>query len=139
LEGHYNITEVDLNAGEPLLPKANARKFVNQCGVVVRDKVLINIREWKERKDAPMIPFVSNLEKQLMWDAITEHFTLPEGANVELVKSWVLKKMATQFQTWKKKLYNEFVKKNLIPFDENRPYKKLRDQWPEFVRYNTSK
>jgi hypothetical protein len=99
LEGHYNITEVDPNTGEPLLPKANARKFVNQCGVVFRDRVLINIRDWKERKDAPMIPFVSNLEKQLLWDAITEHFTLPEGANVELVKSWVLKKMATQLQT----------------------------------------
>jgi hypothetical protein len=46
--------------------------------------------------------------------------------------------MATQFQTWKKKLYNEFVKKNLTPFAENSPYKKLRDQWPEFVRYKTS-
>jgi hypothetical protein len=99
LEGHYNIIEVDPNTSEPLLPKANARKFVNQCGVVVRDRVPINIREWKERKDAPTIPFVSNLEKQLLWDAIIEHFTLPEGADVELVKSWALKKMATQLQT----------------------------------------
>jgi hypothetical protein len=56
------------------------------------------------------------------------------------VKSWDLKKMATQFQTWKKKLYNEFVKKNLTSsFVENSPYKKLRDQWPKFVRYKTSK
>ena len=47
--------------------------------------------------------------------------------------------MATQFQTWKKKLYNEFVKKNLTPdFNQNSPYKKLRDDWPEFVRYKTS-
>jgi hypothetical protein len=138
LEGHYNITEVDPNTGEPLLPKANARKFVNQYGVVVRDRVPINIREWKERKDNRTIPFVSDIEKRLLWEAITEHFTLPEGADVELVKCWALKKMATQFQTWKKKLYNEFVKKNLTPFAENSPYKKLRDQWPEFVRYKTS-
>jgi predicted O-methyltransferase YrrM len=87
LEGHYNIIEVDPNTNDPLLPEANARKFVNQCGVVVRDRVPINIHEWKERKDAAMIPFVSNLEKRLLWDAIIEYFTLPEGADVELVKS----------------------------------------------------
>jgi hypothetical protein len=60
LEGHYNIIEVDPNTGEPLEPKANAKKFVNQCGVEVRDRVPINIREWKERKDDRRIPFVSN-------------------------------------------------------------------------------
>ena len=48
--------------------------------------------------------------------------------------------MATQFHSWKKKLYTEFVKKNLTPdFSENSPYKKLRDDWSEFVRYKTSK
>ena len=48
--------------------------------------------------------------------------------------------MVTQFQTWKNKLYNDFVKKNLTPdFNDNSLYKKLRDDWPEFVRYKTSK
>jgi hypothetical protein len=97
LEGHYNITEVDPNTSEPLMPKANARKFIKQCGVVVRDRVPINIREWKERKDNRTIPFVSDIEKWLLWEAITEHFTVLDGANVELVKIWALKKMATQF------------------------------------------
>jgi hypothetical protein len=48
--------------------------------------------------------------------------------------------MATQFQTWKKKkLYTKFVKKNLTPnFSKNSLYKKLRDGWPNFVRYKTS-
>ena len=36
-------------------------------------------------------------------------------------------------------MYNEFVKKNLTPnFNDNGLYKKLRDNWPEFVRYKTS-
>ena len=36
-------------------------------------------------------------------------------------------------------MYNEFVKKNLTPyFSQNSPYKKLRDDWPKFVRYKTS-
>jgi hypothetical protein len=66
LESHYNITEVDPNTGEPLLPTANAKKFLNHCGVLVRDRVPISIREWKQRKDDPQIPFVSNLEKDLL-------------------------------------------------------------------------
>jgi hypothetical protein len=37
LEDHYNITEVDPNTGEPLLPTANAKKFVNHHGVLVRE------------------------------------------------------------------------------------------------------
>jgi hypothetical protein len=35
LEGHYNITETDLNASEPLEPKANAKKFVNYVGLLL--------------------------------------------------------------------------------------------------------
>ena len=29
----------------------------------------------------------------------------------ELVRMWAMKKMATQFQTWKKSLYTKYVKK----------------------------
>jgi hypothetical protein len=98
LEGHYNITEVDPNTGEPLLPAANAKKFVNHCGFLVRDRVLISIREWKQRKDDSRIPFVSDLEKDLLWQSVLEHFNLPAGDDLRgLVKSWSLKKMATQF------------------------------------------
>ena len=129
MEGHYIITEVDPNIGEPLLPKNNAKKFVNHCGVHVRDRVPISVHEWKKRKDNPLISFVSEREKDILWDSVTAHFTLPAGVDLRnLVKSWALKKMTTQFQTWKKKLYTKFVKKNLaLDFSENSPYKKLRD------------
>ena len=129
LEGHYIIIEVDPNTGEPLLSKNNAKKFVNHCGVLVRDRVPISVREWKQKKDDPLISFVSKRENDLVWDSVTAHFTLPAGVDLRnLVKSWVLKKMTTQFQTWKKKLYTEFVKKNLtLDLSENSPYKKLRD------------
>jgi hypothetical protein len=60
LEGHYIIIEVNPNIGEPLLPKNNANKFVNHCGVIVRDRVPISVRERKKRKDAPLISFVSD-------------------------------------------------------------------------------
>ena len=98
LEGHYIITEVDPNTGEPFQPKNNAKKFVNHYGVLVRDRVPISIREWKKKKDDPLISFVSEREKDLLWDSVTAHFNLPACEDLrKLVKSWALKKMATQF------------------------------------------
>jgi hypothetical protein len=52
LEGHYIITEVDCNTGEPLLPKINANKFVNHRVVLVRDRVPISVRECNTLKFA---------------------------------------------------------------------------------------
>ena len=129
MDGHNIIIEFVPNTGEPLLPKNNAKKFINHCRFLVSDRVPISVREWKQKKDDPRISFVSKREKDLLWDSVTPHFNLPAGDDLrKLVESWALKKMATQFQTWKKKLYNEFVKKNLTPdFSQNSPYKKMRD------------
>jgi hypothetical protein len=41
--------------GEPTHPKANATKFVNECGVLVRDHIPINTQEWHEPKKRKMI------------------------------------------------------------------------------------
>jgi len=100
LEGHYIITEVDPNTGELLLLKNNAKKFVNHCGVLVWDRVPISVREWKKRKDDPLITFVFEREKDILWDSVTAHFNLPAGVDLRnLVKSWALEKMATQFHS----------------------------------------
>ena len=58
----------------------------------------------------------------------------------ELVRKWATKKMATQFQTWKKFLYMKYVKKNLTPnFNTRGLLAKLRPYWNGFVQYMTSK
>ena len=45
----------------------------------------------------------------------------------ELVRKWAMKKMATQFQTWKKSLYTKYVQKNLTPnFNTRGSLAKLR-------------
>ena len=90
LEGWYRIDEVDLNTGEPLLPTKNAKTFVNHYGLLVRDKLPNSAHEWKMKKDDPRISFVSERDKDLLWDLVTAHLK-------KLVKSWALKKMATQF------------------------------------------
>ena len=74
MEGRYIITEVDPNIGEPLLPTKNAKKFINHYGVLVRDKLSINAREWKQMKDDPNISFVSEPDKDLLWLSVTAHF-----------------------------------------------------------------
>ena len=100
LEGWYRIDEVDLNTGEPLLPTKNAKKFINHYGLLIRDKLPVSAREWKMKKDDPQISFVSDIDKWHLWNEITAHFDLLGDENLkELVKSWAVKKMTTQFQT----------------------------------------
>ena len=98
MEGWYIIIEVDLNTDEPLLLAKNEKKFINHYGVLVRDKLSISIHEWKMKKDDRNISFVSERDKDLLWALVTAHFQLPRGEDLKkLVKSWTLKKMATQF------------------------------------------
>ena len=88
LEGHYIIIEVDPKIGEPLLPKNNAKKFINHYGFLVRDSIPISVHEWKKKKDDPLISFVSEREKDLLWDSVNAHFNLPVGEDLrKLVKS----------------------------------------------------
>ena len=127
-----------MDTGEPLGP--NAKKFVYQCGYLVRDRLPISAREWKQKKDAPHISFVSDRDKNLLWNDLLSHFTLETADDdlKELVKKWAMKKMATQFQNWKKRLYNDFIKKSDTPNFNIAQYAKLRPYWTEFVQYKTS-
>ncbi|KAK1646115.1 hypothetical protein QYE76_063920 [Lolium multiflorum] len=53
------------------------------------------------------------------------------------VKKWSLKKMAVQFNDYKKKLDSFFVKKGKTP-DFKGPYEKIKDHWEEFVKLKKS-
>ena len=81
----------------------------------------------------------------LIWNDVLEHFTLQTDGYLDIidgdelkerVRDWAMKKMATQFQTWKKHLY---TKKNIAPdFTVPGPISKQRSYWDEFVQYKTS-
>ena len=74
----YNIEAVRPN-GEPLAPKKIADKFVRQCGVLVKDQLPISLQEWREpAKPRPDVTFVDKNQKDLLWDTLMEHFTLPD-------------------------------------------------------------
>jgi hypothetical protein len=53
----YNINEVVAD-GEPIAPAQNARKFISQCGVIVRDNIPITIQEWNKPKEDREVSYV---------------------------------------------------------------------------------
>ena len=139
--------------GKPLEPEEAYTKFINQCGVVVRDSVPITVQEWHEPVKARVgSSFVSKRKKKECWRTLMEHFILPpeyrkkdefgnddpEGRKRRrLVKEFALQKMATAFRTYKKNLAAQYVEKGKTP-DFTGQYEKLKDDWPEFVRQKKS-
>jgi hypothetical protein len=148
----YNIDVISAT-GRPLEPKKHYTKFINQCGVVVRDNVPITVQEWHEPKKARVgFTFVNKRTKKECWRKLMEHFILPpefnkydeEGNEVpggrerrRLVKEFALQKMAEAFRNFKKNLARDYVDKKKTP-DFNGQYEKLKDDWPEFVRQKQS-
>ena len=125
--------------GEPKEPAENCRKFTNQAGVIVMDMLPISIAEWhKPKGDDGSVTYVDERSKDDLWNKLIVNFTLPpdlEDAEKKKVKSWTLKKMATQFQSWKKKLWEKY--ENEEP-DFTGALEKIKDDWPAFVAYKKS-
>ena len=102
--------------GELIEPIWTKNAFSAQCGVLVRDKTPISIRQWYKPKDDPEVSYVNDMQKEDLWTQLKANFTLPPEEDPErpvkeqLIKSCALKKMATLFTRWRKEL-NHFVEK----------------------------
>jgi hypothetical protein len=96
--------------------------------------VPISYKEWKGKADNPHV--VPDLVKNLLWDEILKHFTLPEGVVLANVKRWTLTKMATQFHKFKQQLNIDYIKKNRTP--NWIEYPKLKEHLKSFVDYKKS-
>ena len=57
--------------------------------------------------DADIVP---ETEKEMLWADVKRHFNFPEDKE-QLYKDWVMKKMAIAFQTFKKNLNKDYIKK----------------------------
>ena len=81
----------------------------------VRDHIPISFKLWKKSKatdiDADIVP---EIEKEMLWADVKRHFSFLEDKE-QLFKDWVMKKMAIAFQTFKKNLNKDYVKKGLTP------------------------
>ena len=67
---------------------------------------------------------------------VKQHFSFPEDKE-EIFKDWVMKKMAISFQTFKKNLNKDYIKKGRVP-DFEKHFKKQRPFWDAFVQYKLS-
>ena len=135
---HLTITKVFPN-GEPCEPEKNARSFVAQCGVIVRDNVPINIQEWNKLKKDESASFVSDRLKEFLWTKLLSFFTLPvleTASEIEKlkakVKKFALSKMAQQFNKFKNNLYREYLTDG-EPKEWTGPMLKQREYWPQFL------
>ena len=128
--------------GDPLEPRESRRKFINQCGVLVRDLVPIILEEWhKPKDDNKAASYVDDRRIFLLWDTLLTHVNLPPGLSEDKkdkVKQWTLKKMATQFQTWKKNLWKNYVAAEEQDPEFTGPLEKLQNDWPAFVKQRKS-
>jgi hypothetical protein len=61
------------------------------------------------------------------------NFSFPEDKE-EIIKDWVMKKMAIAFQTFKKNLNKDFIKKVLMP-DFEKHFQKQHPYRDAFVKY----
>ena len=127
----FEITAITRD-GEPIEPIGTKNAFVAQCGVLVRDKIPINIHQWyKPKEEDPQVSFVNDMQKDDLWTKLKANFTLPleedpeKPVKEQLIKSCALKKMADLFRRWRKEL-KKFVAKEETPEFIGK-YEKLRD------------
>ena len=141
-DAHLRI-EVVYPEGKRLEPKANANKFVHQCGVIVRDNVPISVQEWQKPK-VEGVSYVDNRLKGVLWNKLIARFTLPvlgseqqTKAMTEKVKHFALKKMAEHFNNYKNRLYRAYVKNKKAP-DFTGTLESQRAHWNSFLEYKDS-
>ena len=66
----------------------------------MRDQIPISACEWREKRGASEISFVSDCDKELVWKAVRAVFTFDtndEELKVQIY-DWTMKKMAVLFQ-----------------------------------------
>ena len=102
----FMITEIARD-GQPIKPLRTKEAFSAQCGVLVRDKILISIRQWyKPKEEDPEVSYVNDMQKEYLWTELKANFTLPpeEDPNKPViepkVKACALKKMVDLFRRW---------------------------------------
>ena len=132
MEGQYIITEVAPD-GKPIAPEAAAKKYIGQCGCLVRDHILISFRLCKANNPSEQRDAVPEREKEWLWRELKKNFTVAAESE-ESTKRWTLSKMAKQLQTFKKNLTKNYIKQGKMP-DFTGELEKKKDHRDAFLEY----
>ena len=147
-EGQRVVIDIVDATGQPMQPLECRRKFINQCGVLVRDMVPITCQEWHPRKDGSNTwTYVDDQTKDLFWEKLLTKVTLPPEVTenekwMEKVKEWTLGKAAEQFRTHKKTIWKDYCEEKEKDPEYTPVFTgaqvKLNDQWPLFKEQRES-
>jgi hypothetical protein len=97
-----------------MTPANAARKYIRECGRLVRDHIPISLRLWKSNSANEQSVAVPQRDKEQLRRELKNNFTLPPESE-ELVKDRTFRKMATQFRTFKKNLVKDYIKQGKTP------------------------
>ena len=125
--GRTVIAEFDATNG-PVLPKGAKAKYVRTCGVIARDRVPINIEDWRK------VDRVDKTLKDNCWTELLQSFEFPEGSHAA-VRRHALMTMGKSWSGFKYELNRDYVKKNKLPFKD---FGYLKDVWDDFVAMKRS-
>lgn len=125
--GRFIVTEVS-ETGEPLAPHNSVAPYKTACGVIVRDKVPVTYRRWKD---------VPDTLKDDLWTELMESFEFPEGSH-ERVKHDALMIMDNSWKNLKTTLNRHYVKKGVTPDFVKLGLPRLEQQWDAFVEMKQS-
>nr|AAX96367.1 transposon protein, putative, CACTA, En/Spm sub-class [Oryza sativa Japonica Group]ABA91927.1 transposon protein, putative, CACTA, En/Spm sub-class [Oryza sativa Japonica Group] len=124
-EGFHVVTHVSPK-GEPLAPKTARAKFSSQCGIIVREKISITVKDWDHVTDG---------DKEVLWKELKKIFQFPEGSEAA-VRNCALQTMAKSWRGWKITLNKKFVKTGRTPFST---YANITpNQWDDFLTLKKS-
>nr|ABA93848.1 transposon protein, putative, CACTA, En/Spm sub-class [Oryza sativa Japonica Group] len=124
-EGFHVVTYVSPK-GEPLAPKLARVKFSSQCGIIVREKIPITVKDCDH---------VSNGDKEVLWKELKKIFQFPDGSEAA-VRNCALQTMAKSWRGWKTTLNSKFVKTGRTPFST---YANITpNQWVDFLTLKNS-
>jgi Tfp pilus assembly pilus retraction ATPase PilT len=97
-----------------MTPANAARKYIRECGRLVRDHIPISFRLWKSNNANEQSVAVPQRDKEQLWCELKNNFIFPLESE-ELVNDWTFRKMATQFQTFKRNLVKDYIKQGKTP------------------------
>nr|ABA97331.1 transposon protein, putative, CACTA, En/Spm sub-class [Oryza sativa Japonica Group] len=112
--------------GELLAPNTARAKFSSQCGIIVREKIPITVKDWDH---------VSNGDKEVLWKELKKIFQFLDGSEIA-VWNCALQTMAKSWRGWKTTLSKKFVKTGCTPFWT---YANITpNQWDDFLTLKNS-
>jgi len=79
--------------GEPIALEEATKKYVRQCGCLVRDHIPISFRLWKANNPSKRRDAAPKREKEWLWRELKKNFTVLAESK-EAAKHWTLTKMA---------------------------------------------